>query len=203
MDAARALIIICFFHLFKVDGCLSASINVEEDQDELDVDPGNNFFILRNRATNSCLDISWYNDVEKAGQGFAPVKMYPRCHSGNNQQLKLKDGRLEFYCLCLGARKLADGELIGLVPVDHEDELYWTLEDDGGLYVTNTTFRIATSGRNLILSLENSPWRLEKVRKFNNAMMNTCVNINFSHLNHCLDNICLTTKGWCIYMKIN
>ena len=166
MDAARALIILCFFQLCMVGGCLSASIKVEEDQDELDVDPGNNFFILRSRATNSCLDVSWYNDVEKALQGFTPVKTYHTCHSGDNQQFKLKDGRLEYYCLCLGARKLGDGELIGLVPVDHEDELNWTLDGDGGLYVTNTTFRIAASGDNLILmqsTLENSPWRLEKV----------------------------------------
>ena len=168
MDAARALIIFCFFHLCKVDGCLSASIKVEEDQDELDVVTGKEFFILKDRATNSCLDIPWGN-FEKAIDEFRGLITYHECHGRDNQLFKLSHGHMESYqesCLCLGARKLGDRELVGLVPVGNEDQLNWTLDGNGVLHVTNTTFWLGTSGNKVILKqglLDNSTLRLEEV----------------------------------------
>ena len=167
MLAARGLIIVILLHLRKVDG-FTVSLNLEEGQDKQDVETGKYFFILRNQATNSCLDVPW-GDFDKALEEFTPVKTYCKCHGGRNQLLQLRGGRLVSYqvpCLCLGARQLEDGEPIGLVPVGDEHELNWTLDGVGGPYVSNTTLRIGTSGNKMILhqaTHENSTWRLEKV----------------------------------------
>ena len=167
MDAARALIIFCFVLLGKIDGCLSASIKVEEDQDELDVVTGKEFFILKDRTTNSCLDIPWGN-FEKAIDEFRGLKTYPECHGRSNQLFKFSHGHMESYqesCLCLGARKLGDREPVGLVPVGDENQLNWTL-DGNVLHVTNTTFWLGMSGNKVILKQgdrDNSTLRLEEV----------------------------------------
>ena len=134
-------------------------------EDYPEIDPDNKFFTLRNRATNSCLDVNWYRDLE----GIKPriiLKPNYRCDGDDIQQFKLKDGRLQFLCHTLGARQLRNGQRIRLVPVGHEDELNWTQDEDGGLHVTNTTLRIANVGSAVILlegTLEQSQWRLEEV----------------------------------------
>ena len=169
--------ILSFLQLQKVDG-FTVSSTPEEGQDEQDVETGIGFFLLRNRALDSCLDVPW-DDFERALDEFTPVGTHRKCHGGGNQLLQLRDGRLVSYqvpCLCLGARQLRDGEAIGLVPVGDEGELKWTLDGDGGLYVSNTTFRIGSTALNrldqwmnggkMILrqaTHEDSTWRLEEV----------------------------------------
>ena len=168
MDATRALIILCVVLLCIVDGCLSASVKVEEDQGDLDEVTGMELFILKDRATNSCLDIPRGN-FEKAIDKFRGLKTYPECHGRGNQLFKLSHGHMESYqesCLCLGARKLGDREPVGLVPVGDENQLHWTLDGNGVLLVTNTTFWLGTSGNKVILKQgapDNSTLRLEAV----------------------------------------
>ena len=74
--------------------------------------------------------------------------------------------------MCLGARKLGDGEPIGLVPVGDVAELTWTLGGDGSLYAGNGTLRLgssAASGDAVELrdaKDDKSSWHLEEVKNY-------------------------------------
>ena len=155
MHTAKVPLIISvlhFYYFYTVNGCSSK--------------PNIDFFTLRNRATRSCVDVSWYQNFEGVVKQRITLKPNYRCDGRGNQQFRLKDGRLQFFCRTLGARQVRDGERIVLVPMGNEDELNWTLDADGGVHVTNTTLRIANFGKTLILleeTLEQSQWRLEKV----------------------------------------
>ena len=141
MRAVRVPLILSVLRLRTVNGCFSLfepepkpeALKVGGREDYLEIDQEKNFFTLENRAANSCLEVNWYRDI-----AMPKLQNFHRCNGEFNQQFELRDGRLEYSCLCLGASKLRDGRRIRLVPLGHEDELNWNLDENGNLYVTNT-----------------------------------------------------------------
>ena len=73
-----------------LSGLIAASANVNEGQDDQDVDPGKDIFILKSSVLDLCVDIPW-DDFERAlDEEFTPVKTHRRCNGGANRLLQFR-----------------------------------------------------------------------------------------------------------------
>ena len=194
MEVAWSLLFICFLQLNNIDGCLAVSWNLEEDYDynEQDTVTDKDVFILKNRATNSCLDIPW-SDFDRALDEFTPVKTYRNCHGGRNQLFQLRQGFVVSYpvpCLGLGVPYHIDGDPIGLVLVGDDDILSWALDAGGDPYVyPSLRIGVKTHGGNVTLMRRQTlddprVLTLEKVRGLITIKIYASLNILNQHLTH-------------------